>query len=52
MLAKVFNQDSRNLPYVQQGLHATKMEKLQLASYGETELRHFQKLLDEWIQKP
>ena len=52
MLAKVFNQDSRNLPFVQQGLHATKMEKLQLASYGETKLRHFHKLLDEWIQKP
>ena len=24
MLAKVFNQDSRNLPFVQQGLHATR----------------------------
>jgi len=52
MLAKVFNQDSRNLPFVQEGLHATAKANLQLASYNETKLRHFHKLLDEWIQKP
>lgn len=52
MLAKVFNQDSRNLPFVQQGLHATQRPALQLASYNETKLRHFHKLLDEWIQRP
>jgi hypothetical protein len=37
---------------VQEGLHATCMANLQLASYNETKLRHFHKLLDEWIQKP
>jgi phenylpropionate dioxygenase-like ring-hydroxylating dioxygenase large terminal subunit len=51
-LAKVFNQDSRNLPFVQEGLHATAKQNLQLASYNETKLRHFHKLLDEWIQRP
>jgi phenylpropionate dioxygenase-like ring-hydroxylating dioxygenase large terminal subunit len=51
-LAKVFNQDSRNLPFVQEGLHATAMKNLQLASYNETKLRHFHKLLDDWINKP
>jgi phenylpropionate dioxygenase-like ring-hydroxylating dioxygenase large terminal subunit len=51
-LAKVFNQDSRNLPFVQEGLHATAMQHLQLASYNETKLRHFHKLLEEWIARP
>jgi Ring hydroxylating alpha subunit (catalytic domain) len=51
-LAKIFNQDSRNLPFVQEGLHATQRPALQLASYNETKLRHFHKLLDEWVQKP
>ena len=51
-LAKIFNQDSRNLPFVQQGLHATQRPALQLASYNETKLRHFHKLLDEWVQRP
>jgi hypothetical protein len=52
MLAKIFNQDSRNLPFVQQGLYATQRKNLQLASYNETKLRHFHKLLDEWIRRP
>jgi phenylpropionate dioxygenase-like ring-hydroxylating dioxygenase large terminal subunit len=52
MLAKVFNQDSRNLQFVQEGLRATAMKNLQLASYGETKLRHFHKLLDEWTSRP
>ncbi len=52
MLAKVFNQDSRNLPFVQEGLHATAKQNLQLASYNETKLRHFHKLLEEWIARP
>ena len=52
MLGKVFNQDIRNLPYVQDGLHATAMEHAQLADYNETKPRHFHMLLDEWVSRP
>ena len=52
MLSKVFNQDFRNLPYVQQGLHATAKEHLQLSDYNETKPRHFHMKLEEWLAKP
>ncbi len=52
MLAKVFNQDIRNLPLVQQGMHATAMENLQLADYNESKPRHFHMLLEDWISRP
>ena len=52
MLSKVFNQDFRNLPYVQQGLHATAKEFLQLSDYNETKPRHFHMKLEEWLAKP
>ncbi|MEM7564517.1 MAG: aromatic ring-hydroxylating dioxygenase subunit alpha [Pseudomonadota bacterium] len=51
MLAKVFNQDIRNLPYVQQGLMTTAKEYVQLADYNETKPRHFHMLLEEWLDK-
>jgi phenylpropionate dioxygenase-like ring-hydroxylating dioxygenase large terminal subunit len=51
MLSKIFNQDVRNLPHVQQGLHATKLPAIQLASYNETKLRHFHELLAEWVAR-
>jgi len=51
MLSKIFNQDVRNLPFVQQGLHATKLPAIQLASYNETKLRHFHELLEEWVAR-
>ena len=52
MLAKVFNQDIRNLPYVQEGLHATAKEHLPFADYNETKPRHLHQLIDEWIARP
>ncbi len=52
MLAKVFNQDVRNLPYVQEGLHAMQRDYVQLADYNETKPRHLNMLLDEWIARP
>ena len=52
MLSKIFNQDVRNLPFVQEGLEATHRETLQLASYHETKLRHFHELLEAWTSKP
>ena len=51
MLAKVFNQDVRNLPLVQEGLKATAKEFVQLADYNETKPRHFQMLLEEWLSR-
>ena len=52
MLAKVFNQDVRNLPHVQDGLHATAKEYVQFADYNETKPRHLHMLIDEWIARP
>lgn len=49
-LAKVFNQDTLNLPYVQKGLHTLK--EVIFANYGETKPRHFHKKLNEWMEKP
>jgi len=51
MLAMVFNQDTRNLPYVQEGLHATAKEHVQFADYNETKPRHLHMLIDDWINR-
>jgi nitrite reductase/ring-hydroxylating ferredoxin subunit len=52
MLAKVFNQDVANLPYVQKGLKTTREKTVVFGDYGESKIRHFHQLLDEWIEKP
>jgi nitrite reductase/ring-hydroxylating ferredoxin subunit len=52
MLAKVFNQDVYNMPRVQKGLRAIKQREVIFADYGETKLRHFHQLLEEWIRRP
>jgi nitrite reductase/ring-hydroxylating ferredoxin subunit len=52
MLAKVFNQDVHNMPHVQAGLKAMKQPYVMFGDYGETKLRHFHQLLQEWIDKP
>ena len=52
MLAKVFNQDVYNMPRVQKGLRTMKQPHVIFADYGESKLRHFHALLEEWIQKP
>lgn len=49
MLARVFNQDSMNLPHVQTGLEAMQTEEVVFARYQETKLRHFHYLLDNWV---
>ncbi len=49
MLAKIFNQDQRNLPFVYQGLKATARENLRLADYNELKLRHFHQLYEKWV---
>jgi hypothetical protein len=49
MLARVFNQDSFNLPKVQIGL-ASLRKDITLANYQETKIRHFHHILDKYIQ--
>jgi hypothetical protein len=51
MLAKVFNQDVANLPHVQKGLKTTREKTVVFGEYGESKIRHFHQLLDEWIEK-
>jgi phenylpropionate dioxygenase-like ring-hydroxylating dioxygenase large terminal subunit len=51
MLAKVFTQDTFNLPQVQAGLMAARHEEAVLARYQETKLRHFHHLLEQWVQE-
>ena len=48
MLARVFNQDSFNLPKVQIGL-ASLQKDITLANYQETKIRHFHHLLDQYV---
>lgn len=49
MLAKVFQQDSFNLPNVQRGLMAAPYDHVVLARYQESKIRHFQHLLSQWV---
>jgi len=49
LLAKVFNQDTLNLPWVQSGLKSLKNGEVVFGNYGETKIRHFHQLLKEWL---
>jgi phenylpropionate dioxygenase-like ring-hydroxylating dioxygenase large terminal subunit len=49
LLAKVFTQDTFNLPNVQAGLEAQTYDEVVLANYQETKIRHFHKLLSERV---
>ena len=51
-LARVFNQDSFNLPKVQRGLKAMTKPGVTLANYQETKIRHVHMLMNKWFQKP
>ena len=50
LLAKVFTQDTFNLPQVQAGLMAAQYDEVFLARYQETKLRHFHHLLAQWLR--
>jgi phenylpropionate dioxygenase-like ring-hydroxylating dioxygenase large terminal subunit len=50
MLARVFNQDTFNLPKVQKGLGSLR-KGITLANYQETKLRHFHWLLSQYIER-
>ncbi len=49
---KLLDEETRNLPCVQQGLHATAREYVQLADYNETKPRRQHMPIDEWIAPP
>jgi phenylpropionate dioxygenase-like ring-hydroxylating dioxygenase large terminal subunit len=49
LLAKVFTQDTFNLPNVQRGLEAAPFPEVVFARYQETKLRHFHALLSQWV---
>ena len=50
-LARVFNQDTFNLPKVQIGLRTMKKPGVTLGLYQEAKIRHFHTLLDEWLSR-
>ena len=49
MLAKVFTQDTFNLPNVQLGPQAAQYDAVVLANYQETKIRHFHDVLKQYI---
>jgi nitrite reductase/ring-hydroxylating ferredoxin subunit len=49
-LAKVFNQDVHNLPQVHKGLKGMKNKEVIFANYGESKIRHWHKLYNEWME--
>jgi len=49
ILGDVFEQDMDNLPYVQQGLHASKNGLVNLGDYQEIRIRQFHQTLDKYI---
>jgi phenylpropionate dioxygenase-like ring-hydroxylating dioxygenase large terminal subunit len=48
-LAKLFMQDSYNLPRVQKGLEAAQHSHVTFANYQETKIRHFHALLEKHL---
>ena len=50
-LAMVMDQDTGNMSWVQKGVHSLEGGVLQLADYNEAKLRHFYKLLDEYLDQ-
>jgi nitrite reductase/ring-hydroxylating ferredoxin subunit len=49
LLAKVFQQDSYNMPKVQQGLETTVKPGVTLGNYQESKVRWLHQLLSEWV---
>jgi hypothetical protein len=48
----VFDQDMENLPYVQEGMKASKNKQLHLGNYQEIRVRHLNRTLDKYLAKP
>ena len=50
-LGDVLDQDLKNLPYVQEGLRASKTNQVNLGDYQEIRIRHFHQTLDKYLAK-
>ena len=50
-LARVFEQDMENLPYVQEGLRASASGLVHFSRYTELRLRQQHRMLDRYIAK-
>ncbi len=50
-LASVFDQDMGNLPFVQEGLKASKTGEVNLGDYQEIRIRHFHRTLDKYLDR-
>jgi hypothetical protein len=46
LLARVFDQDDANLPFVQLGLESGSLDEVTFAEYQETKIRHFHMVLE------
>lgn len=49
VLGSVFEQDMANLPFVQEGLHASKTGEVNLGDYQEIRIRQFHQTLDKYL---
>lgn len=49
LLARVFDQDDANLPYVQKGLRDGALTEVTFAEYQETKIRHFHMVLEQML---
>ena len=49
LLARVFDQDDANLPYVQKGLEDGAIDEVTFAEYQETKIRHFHMVLEQML---
>jgi phenylpropionate dioxygenase-like ring-hydroxylating dioxygenase large terminal subunit len=49
ILGPVIDQDMENMPYVQEGLHASATGNVHLARYQESRIRHFHATLDRYV---
>ena len=50
MTAKIFQQDSLNLPLVQRGLKAQEQQEVIFGNYNETKIRHFWEHMHHWLE--
>jgi phenylpropionate dioxygenase-like ring-hydroxylating dioxygenase large terminal subunit len=50
-LARILNQDLYNLPRIQQGLRASQRKSVVFADYQESKIRHFYRLLNEYLEQ-
>jgi hypothetical protein len=49
LLARVFDQDDANLPFVQIGLESGTLDAVTFAEYQETKIRHMHTILEQWL---